>query len=98
MCEVVISPEAARSLQDIDDYTAAQFGPRQAIRYLESLIERLDYLAEDPKRGKKRDDLDMDLYSYFVGSHTIYYQISADHIEIIDILHQSMEPSKHIHE
>ena len=98
MLKVVLSPEAARSLAGIDDYTAAQFGPLQAIRYLENILDQLDFLAADQKRGNKRDDLGKDLYSYFVGSHTVYYRVSTNRLEVIDILHQSMEPSRHLPE
>ena len=53
-------------------------------------------LADNPLLGMVREDLKVGYHSYFVGSHTIYYRIYLTHIGIIDILHQSMEPSKHI--
>ena len=54
------------------------------------------YLAENPQRGKARDKIKRGYYSYLEGSHMIYYKILADHIAIIDILHQSMEPTRHL--
>jgi len=54
------------------------------------------YLAKNPKYGKVRDDIKRGYYSYPEGSHMIYYMIKTNHIEIIDILHQSMEPSQHL--
>jgi toxin ParE1/3/4 len=92
----VLSPEAARSIAEIDTYTAKQFGPKQAIRYLESLLDRLEFIAEDPQRGMHRPELNVDCFSYFVGSHTIYYRVKAEQIQIIDVLHQSMEPARHL--
>lgn len=96
MLEVVLSPEAAQSIANIDAYTTEQFGPKQAIRYLENLLDRLDYLAEDPLRGKNREELMPGVFSYFVGSHTVYYQVSNGRLEVIDVLHQSMEPARHL--
>jgi len=53
-------------------------------------------LAAQPSQGKERSEIKAGYYSYFVGSHTIYYRISDTHIDIIDILRQSMEPTLHI--
>lgn len=96
MANYVLSPEAARSIAEIDSYTAKQFGPKQAIRYLENLLDRLEFIAEDPQRGMHRPELNVDYFSYFVGSNTIYYRVKAEHVQIIDILHQSMEPAHHL--
>ncbi len=96
MANYVLSPEAARSIAEIDTHTAKQFGPKQAIRYLESLLDRLEFIAEDPQRGMHRPELNVDCFSYFVGSHTIYYRVVAEHVQVIDVLHQSMEPSRHL--
>lgn len=96
MANYVLSPEAARSIAEIDTYTAKQFGPKQAIRYLESLLDRLEFIAEDPQRGVHRPELNIDCFSYFIGSHTIYYRVKAEQIQFIDVLHQSMEPARHL--
>jgi toxin ParE1/3/4 len=92
----VLSPEAARSIAEIDTYTAKQFGPKQAVRYLEGLLDRLEFIAQDPQRGMHRPELNVDCFSYFVGSHTIYYRVTTGQIQIIDVLHQSMEPTRHL--
>ena len=96
MANYVLSPEAARSIAEIDTYTAKHFGPKQAVRYLESLLDRLEFIAEDPQRGMHRPELAADFFSYFVGSHTVYYRISSEQVQVIDVLHQSMEPARHL--
>jgi toxin ParE1/3/4 len=53
-------------------------------------------LSNDPKYGNIRSDIKRGYHSFFEGSHTIYYIIQADHIAILDILHQSMDPNLHI--
>ncbi|MCU7833991.1 MAG: type II toxin-antitoxin system ParD family antitoxin [gamma proteobacterium symbiont of Taylorina sp.] len=58
--------------------------------------EFMQELAESPLHGKKREELKIGYYSEFIDSHTIYYRINSAHIDIIDVLHQSMEPSKYI--
>ncbi len=53
-------------------------------------------LSEEPGRGKAREDLKVNYLSDFVGSNTIYYRVKGKQVEIIDVLHQSMDPSRHI--
>ncbi len=98
MAKFKLSPNAARSIADIDAYTTENFGPLQSIRYIESLLDRLQHIASNPNTGKKRDDIKVGYYSYFVGSHTVYYRIYTNKIEVIDVLHQSMEPKRHLPE
>ncbi|MFT5572603.1 MAG: toxin ParE1/3/4 [Cryomorphaceae bacterium] len=96
MANYVLSPEAARSIAEVDTYTAKQFGPKHAVRYLESLLDRLEFIAEDPKRGMHLPEPNADCFCYFVGSHTIYYRVTTGQIQIIDVLHQPMEPARHL--
>ena len=91
-----LSPAAQASLKTIRQYTVKEFGQKQAKVFLSSLRERMKLLAEQPSQCKERNDIKIGYYSYFVGSHTIYYRISDTHIDIIDVLHQSMEPVLHI--
>jgi toxin ParE1/3/4 len=34
--------------------------------------------------------------SFLAGSHVIFYREAKNHVDIIDILHQSMEPYRHL--
>ncbi|MCP5245092.1 MAG: type II toxin-antitoxin system RelE/ParE family toxin [Burkholderiales bacterium] len=95
MSKYLLSPNAVRSLEDIETYSLANFGHTQTGIYLRKLHEIIKFTANNPKVGKLRKDLfiQWDCYSYPVGNHTIYYEIVSDQqINIIDILHQSMEP------
>lgn len=96
MANFRLSPNAARSLAAIDKYTTKNFGPQQTVRYLENILERLQFIANHPDTGNQREDIKVGYLSYFVGSHTIYYRITKDEIEVIDVLHQSMEPKRHL--
>ena len=96
MGNYVLSSNAQESLKGIKAYSTEKFGQRQTNIYLEKLRDRMRALADNPKRGKARDKIKVGYYSYLEGSHMIYYKILADHIAIIDILHQSMEPTRHL--
>jgi len=99
MSKYILSPNAIRSLKVIEKYSLDNFGKIQTGVYLRELHEKMKLIAEKPKSGKLRNDIfnEWNCYSYFINSHTIYYEIvSNDEINIIDVLHQSMEPQRHI--
>lgn len=96
MAKYILSPQAQNSLQDIRDYTLEHFGKLQTTAYLEMLQKHMKDLAATPTRGKERDEIRAGYYSSFIGSHTIYYRIVDTYIEVIDVLHQSMEPMRHL--
>lgn len=96
MPKYILSPQAQASLQEIRAYSLKHFGKRQTAIYLKELHERMKDLAAAPSKGTARDEIKLGYYSSFVGSHTIYYRISDTHIDIIDVLHQRMEPTRHL--
>lgn len=96
MSKYILSPEAQTSLKKIRSFSLKKFGQQQTKIYLQNIQRRMQELAEQPLRGRIREDLKVGYYSDFVGSHTIYYRIQSTHIDIFDVLHQSMEPSKHL--
>ena len=53
-------------------------------------------VASNPENGRVRTDIKEGYYSINVEKHVIYYRVSTEGIEIIDVLHQSMEPRLHI--
>jgi len=96
MSKYILSPAAQKSLKQIRSYSLNNFGKHQTTLYLKKLRDRMQYLADQPARGTARDDIKAGYYSHFEGSHTIYYRIRDTHIDIIDVLHQSMDPTRHL--
>ena len=96
MAKYILSPQAQSSLQDIRDYSLENFGKQQTTAYLKILQKHMKQLAATPTRGKERDEIKAEYYSSFIGAHTIYYRIANTHIDVIDVLHQSMEPNRHL--
>jgi len=92
----LLSPAAQESLLEIKSYSIKHFGQSRTNQYLQEIANRLKTLSKNPDQGKPRPELKAGYYSYFFGSHTIYYRIKPKHIEVIDVLHQAMEPSKHL--
>ena len=96
MTKYFLSPEAQNSLRNIKAYSNKNVGPQRTKTTLKNIHHRMQALAENPSRTIIREDLKAGYHSDFVGSHTIYYRVQPTHIDSIDELHQSMEPSKHI--
>ena len=72
-------------------YTLDQWGRDQANSYLESIINRFQWLVDNPSLGKHRDDIKEGYYCFPEGMHLIFYKIKEDHIDIIGIPHQNMD-------
>ena len=93
----ILSPSAQESLIGIKAYSLENFGARQTKIYLTTIRNRFEALADNPNLGIARPDIKEGYYSALVGSHAIYYKVSADQLAIIDILHQKMDPNIHLH-
>ena len=82
---------AQSDLESIWLYTLEQWGVEQANFYLKSIINRFDWLVDNPLLGKQRDDIKEGYYCFPEGMHVIFYKINDDHIDIIGVPHQSMD-------
>ena len=98
MKNYTLSTSAKLSLKEIRKYSLKHFGKKRTVRYLKTILEKMHSLNKKPHMGVERSDIFKDriVYSSLVETHIIYYQITETHIEIADILHQSMEPKRHI--
>jgi len=92
----ILSPEALKSLRQIRDYTLENYGQQQKKAYLKMLRDRMRLAAKSPDKGKERGDIKSGCYSIQAEKHHIYYRVRDTHIEVIDVLHQSMEPNLHL--
>ncbi len=93
-----ISQEANWDMENIWLYTYENWSIVQADRYLNLIIDEIEYLAENPKSGK---DYGFLLKGYFrskIKFHFIFYKVNRkkEEIEIIRILHQRMDIDSHI--
>lgn len=86
-----ITPRAEQDLIKIGHYTTRQWGVTQRNNYLRDLDKRFQWLAEHPKLGKARPDIEEGYYCYLQGSHLIFYQLNPQGIDIIGLPHKSMD-------
>jgi toxin ParE1/3/4 len=88
--------KAERDLEGIIDYTVQEWGVSQANSYLDGLESRAQLLAENPDLGMTRETLFEGLLSFPYESHILYYKKHARGIVILRVLHQYMDPVKHL--
>lgn len=96
MSRAILSPRAKRDLRDIGTYTERKWGQSQRIKYTNKLYDRIDDLALNPDKGRKRPDLPQTPFSYPEGRHVIFYRKTSKGIEIIRVLHDSMDFKRHL--
>ncbi|WP_445368962.1 type II toxin-antitoxin system RelE/ParE family toxin [Methylomonas sp. BW4-1] len=87
---------AADDLEQIWAYSHRQSGAEQADHYLRNLFDRFTWLAEHPQLGKPRDDIKLGYFCFPEGRHLIFYLNSETGIDVIGILHWSMDVVNHL--
>lgn len=81
----------------IGRYTRKQWGKMQQRRYLIQLDAAFHDLADNPEIGHVCDDIREGYYKFGVGKHLIFYRLKGnDQIEIVGILHGSMDIEQHL--
>lgn len=86
----ILSREAARDLEEIEDYTARKWGDKQAEKYLKEILQAFKKLSANPSPGRARADIPPAFLIYEVGSHVIIYRYNHQ-LEILNILHPAMD-------
>ena len=89
-----LSAEADKDLEEIYDYTEAEFGENQAIKYLLGLDELFSFLSVHPKAGRTRNEIRTGLRSSSYVSHIVFYRCFEHNIRIVRVLHSSRDIPK----
>ncbi|HWA21591.1 MAG TPA: type II toxin-antitoxin system RelE/ParE family toxin [Caulobacterales bacterium] len=93
---------AEKDFADILNWTAENFGARQAGVYAGLLRAAVKALASDPftRPSRKRDEIGKGSRTLHVarpGRHMLVYRLTAeDTVLVLRILHDSMELSRHL--
>lgn len=87
-----ISKKAAEDIENIWLYTLENWSIEQADRYYNLIMDEIEWLAENFESGKSMEFLRKGYRASKVKSHIIFYRKSkANIVEIIRVLHQSMD-------
>lgn len=94
--QLVIAPAARTDLKDIYQFGLRQWGQAQSDSYLDNLKAYFWSLTEQPLMGIERPELLPGARSLPTDSHTLFYRVTADTVEIIRVLHSRQDPQGHL--
>ena len=86
-----LTQQADKDLEIIWEYTFLNWGENQAVKYLNNLEQNFFKICENPSVGYRRFDLVGSPLSSHCGRHVTFYRVLNNDIEIIRILHDSMD-------
>lgn len=97
MKTVVLSPAAKADVQNIWDYTETRWGTAQAELYVGEIRDVCDALATNWTKGSAVDEVRTGYRKIVVGRHLLFYRIDEnDAVDVVRILHQSMDIASHL--
>jgi toxin ParE1/3/4 len=87
---IIKRPLARSDLAEIWDYIADDNEVR-ADAFVDSIDQKFQALASNPKMGRSRDELEEGLRSFPVDRYVIFYRVMAGGVEIVRVLHGSRD-------
>lgn len=94
MLELRLRPRARRDLDDIWDYTAKQWSPAQANRYVLEIRDAVTRLRTDPHLGRPVEGAVF--LKSACRSHVIFFWVDDSVLEVVRILHARMDFNSHL--
>jgi toxin ParE1/3/4 len=96
--EPLLSRRARADLDEIWDYTAEQWGSRQAEDYIRTIWQACRDVADGAAIGRSADEIRPGYWRFTVGAHVLFYRrLDQDaHVEIVRILHRRMDLPRHL--
>lgn len=96
MTGFVLSPRAQADIEEIWDYTVANWDRRQAEIYIRQLQSTIEAIAQNPRLGRPCDEVRVDYRKYPVGSHVLFYRVTDAGVDFVRILHGRMDFDVHL--
>jgi toxin ParE1/3/4 len=96
MAEYRLSPRAQGDLDEFFDYTVAQWGLEQALRYDKLIEAACAELAKAPLQAASCTHIRPNYRRRSVDQHVIYFRQTPYGIAVIRILHQRMDVRRHL--
>ena len=95
-----ISEKAFEDIENIWLYTVETWSVQQADRYYNLIFDEIEFIAENPLSGRDYSHVRENYRSTQVKSHFIFYRYREEEemVEIIRILHQSMDIEERLKE
>ncbi|VVT13991.1 type II toxin-antitoxin system RelE/ParE family toxin [Erythrobacter sp. EC-HK427] len=88
MLEIVYTPHVHTKLEEIADYTIAEWGQTQAKKYLADIRSQIEFAAEFPGIGSAVYGLSPEYRKLKSGSHRIIYRTNDSQLIVVRIVHE----------
>ena len=88
--------QAESDLIEIWLYTYQEWGEAQAERYFDQLESGIAQLIRQPTLGKRCDQIRSGYRAVRIGRHVVYYTTSGPGVQIVRVLHERMDPDRHL--
>jgi toxin ParE1/3/4 len=96
VAEYRLTPRAERDLEEIWDYTSAQWSTKQAEKYVAALIDAMERIADKPSLGRSAESVRPGYLRRTVAAHVIFYKRAKYGIVVIRVLHGRMDFKSHV--
>lgn len=87
---------AQHDLSEVWDFTGERWDIDQANRCVTEIRAAIERIAAGPRRGHACDEIREGYRRCGIGSHLVFYLETADSVDVIRILHQRMDPTRHL--
>jgi toxin ParE1/3/4 len=91
----ILTPAAQQDINKIWDYTVENWGVDQAIHYTKDIRDACRELTEGTRHCRPAEVRER-YFKSAVGSHVIYFRHQDTALEIVRILHKSMDAPLHL--
>lgn len=95
-----ISVKAIQDIESIWLYTLLNWSEAQADYYFNLIMSEINTIAQNPEYGRSYGSIRKKYRCYKVKSHLIFYKVNLSNkfVEIIRILHESMDVESRLDE
>ena len=91
-----LSPKAQSDLAEIWDFTTENWGTARAEGYVRAIRKACNGLCDGSSDSTAIDHVRQGYRKRIVGSHLLLFRETDDTIAVIRILHQRMDPDRHL--
>ena len=94
--KIRLTVDAEKDIEEIYCYSASNFGENQAELYYSGLSKHFAYILDNPNTGSNFSFVKESVFRSNYESHAIYYRQRKNGILKLRILHQHMDPVRHM--
>lgn len=96
MGEYLLTPTTQADIEGIWDFTVSRWGVMQAERYVRDIQATCEALAAGTLISQPAEDIRSGYRKTLIGSHVLFFKQGDSAIEVMRILHQSMDIERYV--